>query len=167
MPFEPKKITKDNAALINLISKYKELIKTTHFEGEIYKWELTKRFHKRPNTNAPDFSEEISSIDFSNLIYQMGISVSKHIARERPEEFRKAFKDLFNESKDITLRTNRHILIQTNMPSSKILFIRNTVDSLVYMNLRMFNESIKFFKPFMPTSCLIGMISYNYAFLHV
>jgi 5-methylcytosine-specific restriction protein B len=107
MPFEPKKITKDNAALINLISKYKELIKTTHFEGEIYKWELTKRFHKRPNTNAPDFSEEISSIDFSNLIYQMGISVSKHIARERPEEFRKAFKDLFNESEDITLRTNR------------------------------------------------------------
>jgi len=98
---------KEKDPIHNLISKYKDLIEKTHFEGEIYKWELTKRYHNRPDIDAPDFSEEFSEIDFSNLIYLMGVSVSKHIARERPEEFREAFKNLFNESENITKRINR------------------------------------------------------------
>lgn len=90
-----------------LISKYKELIEKTHFDGETYKWELTKRYHNRPDVDAPDFTAEISDIEFSNLIYLMGITVSKHISRERPEEYRKAFKNLFNESEPLTKRINQ------------------------------------------------------------
>lgn len=100
-------LSKKKDPVADLISNYKELIEKTHFEGETYKWELTKLYHNRPNVDAPDFTAEISDIEFSNLIYLMGIAVSKHISRERPEEYRKAFKNLFNESEPLTSRINQ------------------------------------------------------------
>ena len=100
-------LSKKKDPVDDLISKYKGLIEKTHFEGETYKWELTKRYHNRPNVDAPNFTTEISDIEFNNLIYLMGIAVSKHISRERPEEYRNAFKKLFNESEPLTKRINQ------------------------------------------------------------
>jgi len=90
----------------DLIKKYKVRIATTKLEDEVYKWELVHEFKNRPDTDAPDFYQEIKSIKYNNLIYAMGIAVIYHIAKEKPEELRMLFKYLFDESKELSLRVN-------------------------------------------------------------
>ncbi len=97
----------DNDLIESLISEYKDLIKEKQFYGEEYKWELTSKYHNRPDVNAADFNQEILSINFSNLIYFTGIQVCHHIARERPKEYSNAFRLLFDSSVDLNLRINR------------------------------------------------------------
>ncbi len=108
MPFETELVPGENVettpkqdknpAVSEMIGKYKEKIKSSGLDGEIYKWQLTKQFAGRPDTSAPDFKEEITSINYSNLMYPVAKTVINHIAKERPEEFRNAFKFLFDES---------------------------------------------------------------------
>lgn len=90
-----------------LIEQYKQRIRKTKLQGEIYKWKLLNEFHGRPNLNAQNFYDEIYSINFSNLIYPVGITVIRHIAKERPENYRACFKTLFNENLDLKERLNQ------------------------------------------------------------
>jgi len=83
--------------VLDLIERYKAHARKSQLKDELYKWRLVKTFNGRPDTNAKDFTQEITSINFGNLIYPVGISVIHHIVKERPEEFREAFKHLFNE----------------------------------------------------------------------
>lgn len=98
--------TNQSDPVLLLIENYKKHISITRLEDEKYKWELVNEFKGRPNTNAPDFTEEIKSIKFKNLIYNLGIGVINHIAREKPEKLRKLFKYLFDESRDLSERIN-------------------------------------------------------------
>lgn len=87
-----------------LIEKYKTHIAKTNLKDEIYKWKLLNQYKGRPNTDAVDFYQEIKSIKFDNLVYNLAAGVINHIAKEKPEELRSLFKNLFDESKDLSGR---------------------------------------------------------------
>jgi len=106
MGFEILNIQEKEDPVADMINRYKERIKNTKWDDEIYKWQLTKRFNHRPDTSATDFYEEITTIDYSNLIYPVCKTVINHIAKERPEEFRNAFIQLFDESIELEKRVN-------------------------------------------------------------
>jgi len=97
---------KSNDPIVKLIERYKERNKETRMADEIYKWIKTQRFHHRPDTSASNFFEEITSIDYDNLIYPVAKTVIKHIASERPVEFRSEFIKLFNEEENLLKRVN-------------------------------------------------------------
>ncbi|MDB4655922.1 hypothetical protein OAE48_03645, partial [Flavobacteriales bacterium] len=97
-------VVSKNDPVQKVIADYKAHIAQTRLEDEKYKWELIEEYRGRPNTSAEDFDEEIKSIDFSNLIFRLGIGVIRHLSREKPEELRELFVDLFDESKDLTNR---------------------------------------------------------------
>lgn len=87
-----------------LIDNYKKYIESSQLKDEVYKWELISEFKGRPNTDAKDFYQEIKSLKFKNLVYAMGIAVLNHLAKNKPEELRGLFKNLFYENKDLTER---------------------------------------------------------------
>ncbi len=93
-----------NLQVLNIFETYKELINNNYLTDEKYKWELIQEYKGRPDTDAPDFTNEIESMDFSNLLYYNSVSVIKHIAREKPEALRKVFTRLFDESQDLSPR---------------------------------------------------------------
>jgi hypothetical protein len=95
-----------NNKLLKLISEYKLKIRHSELKDERYKWEFLKTFQGRPDVNAENFTEEIKSIKFQNLLYAMSIAVINNIAREKPEELRKLFSELFDEN----LQLNNRIL---------------------------------------------------------
>jgi hypothetical protein len=90
--------------LIELISNYKTYIATTKMQDEVYKWELVNKYKGHPDINAEDFTAEIKSIKFGNLIYAMSIAVVNHLAKSKPEELRELFKALLNESNPLKER---------------------------------------------------------------
>ena len=90
--------------IAKMVSRYKKLIAETHLADEIYKWQLTKKYHQRPDISVKDFLSEVSSIDYKNLVYPLGRAVLVHIAKERPEELRQAFKGLFDNAQDLQTR---------------------------------------------------------------
>lgn len=93
-----------NDPVLELVERYKAYIRKSEPKDELYKWRLIKTFNGRPNTSVPDFTTELTSINFSNLIYPLGIGVIRHIAKEKPEELRKEFVKLFDENEDLTIR---------------------------------------------------------------
>lgn len=93
-----------NNPLKDIIAAYKKYIAKTKMQDEVYKWKLIAEFKGRPDTNALDFAEEIRSIKFQNLMYQMAYAVTRHIAKDKPEEYRELFKALFNEEKPLEER---------------------------------------------------------------
>ena len=104
MKTEGFEIVLKNDPIISLIEKYKKRIAETELKDEIYKWELVNEYRGRPNTEAPDFYQEIKDIKFKNLIYAMGMAVINHLAKDRPEELRQLFIKLYDEDKDLTER---------------------------------------------------------------
>lgn len=93
-----------------LIDNYKINLRRDGLKNELYKWQLLAQFNGKPDILAADFNKEIEGIYFGNLIYGIGIGVIRHIARDRPEEYRQCFKDLYNE--DVLL--NNRIELFTN-----------------------------------------------------
>jgi 5-methylcytosine-specific restriction endonuclease McrBC GTP-binding regulatory subunit McrB len=93
-----------NNPVPDLIKRYKEYVKESQLKDELYKWRLIKTFNGRPNTEAVDFTKEITSINFGNLIYPVGLTVIHQMATHRPEEFRNAFKYLFDEEIELSNR---------------------------------------------------------------
>lgn len=79
-----------------LVKKYK-LLSLSGNSNEIYKWQLIEKYKGKPELNAVDFGKEITSINYQNLIFHNGIAVRNHIAKVKPEEYRNAFRNLFNE----------------------------------------------------------------------
>lgn len=90
--------------LNRLIKNYKDIVKNGNPE-EIYKWDLLGQYKGRPDIEASDFTKEIDTIDFRNLIYAIGLGVIKQLGREKPEEFRACFKFLFDEVLPLDKRT--------------------------------------------------------------
>ena len=101
-----KIIEKISIPIKDLIEKYKNLVRSNGLKDELYKWKLLGEFKGKPDLNAKDFSQEIQSIDYENLIYKMGKAVIKHLAEERPEEYRMCFKSLFDEKIPLLDRIN-------------------------------------------------------------
>lgn len=97
-------INLNNYFMHSMIERYKKHISRTQLKDEIYKWELINKYRGRPILKAKDFAQEISDIDFSNLLYHMGGAVIRQLGKEKPEEIRKIFSDLFNDSIDLTQR---------------------------------------------------------------
>lgn len=87
-----------------IIANYKVHISQNGLNEEIYKWELVEKYNGRPDVTVKDFTAEIKSINFSNLVYGVGIGVIRHLAQDKPEEYRKCFELLFNESIDLSSR---------------------------------------------------------------
>jgi len=87
-----------------MIGKYKDKIRKTRLKDEIYKWELLKKYQGRPDLNVADFSTEIKTIDYSNLIYQMAKAVRNHLADTVPEDYKACLVKLFNEEEDLNVR---------------------------------------------------------------
>lgn len=88
---------------LTIIAKYKNLVSEDN-NKEIYKWRLLQTFNGRPDTSAQDFASEITSINFGNFIYHNGIAVRNDIAKEFPEDYRKAFQNLFDEDLSLEQR---------------------------------------------------------------
>lgn len=89
-----------------LIENYKVLIKETHLKDEHYKWQLLAEYKGRPNLSVQDLLQEVKSIKYGNLIYNLGIAVMHHLLREKPEDVRVLFKNLFDENIALTKRVN-------------------------------------------------------------
>lgn len=96
----------NNPQILTLLQNYKSYISNTKMQDEVYKWELVKKYKGRPDTNSEDFTQELKTIKFQNLLYAMGIAVTNHLAKDAPEEYRQLFIALFNESKPLNIRVN-------------------------------------------------------------
>jgi len=94
----------DNNPNEELIKAYKRRISKTQLKDEIYKWELLEEYKGRPNTEASDFYNEIKGVEFKNLIYAMAQAVVYQLAKEKQEELRQLFVNLFNDEVNLTDR---------------------------------------------------------------
>lgn len=101
---QPDQRVQNNDPVRAMVEKYKAHIASGGLKNEVYKWELITEFRGRPSADAPDFYEEIKSTKYKNLIYQIAVPVIKEIAEHYPEEYREAYKSLFNEKVDLSLR---------------------------------------------------------------
>ena len=97
-------IVAKNDMIKSLIDEYKKRIIETQLKDEVYKWELLKEYRGRPDPKAHDFLQEVKEVKFKNLIYAMGMAVLHHLAKEKQEELRQLFIDLYDESIDLTDR---------------------------------------------------------------
>ena len=97
-------IVQKNDPIKTLIENYKKRITVNQLKDEVYKWELVSKYNGRPNPDASDFYQEIKNVKFSNLIYAMAMAVINNLAKNKPEEIRQLFINLFDETKDLTER---------------------------------------------------------------
>lgn len=91
----------ENDPLLELIGNYKRRIAETRLSDEVYKWQMVAEFRGRPNTEAPDFKEEIRSMKYLNLVYAMGLAVLNTLAENKAEQLRDCFRYLFDEEKEL------------------------------------------------------------------
>ncbi len=87
-----------------MIENYKNHIAITQLKDEVYKWKLIEEYKGRPNLDAEDLHVELKSIDYSNLIYHLSKATLNQMMKAKPEEIRKLFVELFDESIDLTKR---------------------------------------------------------------
>jgi len=93
-----KVIDKTNDRILSFIETYKEHLRQNGLNDEIYKWKLLNSFRGKPEITKLNFTDEIQSVDFQNLVYYNATRVIKHISNDRPEEYRELFRMLFDES---------------------------------------------------------------------
>jgi 5-methylcytosine-specific restriction protein B len=91
-------VKKDNDPVKELIDNYKDCLIKNRLVYELYKWELIGKYKGYPHLDAKDFGREISTIDYRNLIFHSGLGVRRRLGKDKPEEYRNAFKILFDES---------------------------------------------------------------------
>jgi hypothetical protein len=92
--------------ILKLIDEYKECVRENGLINEIFKWKLLGKYKGRPDINAPDFYTEISSVDYSNLIYGIGKGAIKHMAKDREMPYKDCLKVLFDETMPLINRLN-------------------------------------------------------------
>ena len=73
-------------------------------QQELYKWKLVTKQIGHPSTDAEDFAKEINALRFQNLCYSTQLTAIRHFAEYEPEDYREAFKDLFDENVDLQKR---------------------------------------------------------------
>nr|WP_315424291.1 AAA family ATPase [uncultured Pedobacter sp.] len=91
-------VAKNDDFFTSLIAEYKNRLKNVGLKDELYKWKLVKNFKGRPDINAIDFAKEVKGINFSNLVYGIGIGAIKHLAESMSTEYKKCFEFLFDEN---------------------------------------------------------------------
>lgn len=101
--------TPEESPILKLIEDYKILLKETRLNDEIYKWELIQKYRGRPNLDADDLYKELKSINYFNLMFHTAKAVSLHIAKEKPDEYRRQLKELFDENIPLGERVNNFI----------------------------------------------------------
>lgn len=83
-----------------IINKYKSIV-TADNKKEIYKWVLMNKYQGKPDLAAEDFVKEVASINYQNLIYHNAMAVRNNLVKEIPEEYKKCYEFLFDESIDL------------------------------------------------------------------
>lgn len=99
-------VVKKEEKIALMVARYKIHINETRLSDELYKWKLLKTFNNRPDVLATDFNDELSSIDYNNLIYYMAGNCIKHIALESTDKARQLFVNLFDDSISLDNRVN-------------------------------------------------------------
>lgn len=99
--------------IISVIEQYKEYF-PKKWPEERYKWEAVKCFKDNWDIDAPDFTEMLvrSLSKTGNLLasgYAFPRSMIKEFAAADPEAVRSMFRDLYDESKEISGRVERFI----------------------------------------------------------
>lgn len=97
-------VEKNSNFFKSLIEEYKNHLLKNGLASEVYKWQLVEEFRGRPSLNTSSFSEEIKSINFSNLVYGVGIGAIRHLATALPNEYKACFNILFDESLSLASR---------------------------------------------------------------
>ena len=59
---------------------------------ELYKWELVSKQNGHPDPYAADFSNEIKSLDLSNLCFSSQITAIRNFAKYEPEEYKNSLE---------------------------------------------------------------------------
>lgn len=102
------------------VAEYKENIEEWRLgkNREIYKWEAVAHFQKHWDLDALDFVDMLkNALDKTENLLTVGLFFPKGmllgLASKEPETVRKMFRDLFDESKDITQRVSDFI-VQAN-----------------------------------------------------
>lgn len=78
-------------------------------QQELYKWKLVTKQIGHPDANADDFAKEINALRFQNLCYSTQLTAIRHFAEYEPEDYREAFKNLFDENFDLQQRIDTFI----------------------------------------------------------
>lgn len=91
-----KIIDKQSKPLVDLIEKYKAILREKGLKDEVYKWQLVEKFKGQPDINAINFQKEIQALDLSNLVYYNAKTVANIVVEKEPEEFRQCFITLFH-----------------------------------------------------------------------
>lgn len=86
----------------------------TNWKKEDYKWKALKTFQDNWDVDAPDFADMLSRAlkDTQNLLASMSAfprGMIKAIAKEAPDEARRMFINLYDESKDLEVRIQEFI----------------------------------------------------------
>lgn len=90
-----------------IIEKYKKHIQQYGLSDELFKWEVLAKYQGKPSIDADKFVEDFKTIDFRNLLFYNAISVRNHLLKDRPEEYRKCFTTLFDETIPLKNRISR------------------------------------------------------------
>lgn len=97
-------------AIENAIETYESYFKESRGLGdELYKWRIVTSLYNKPDLDSDDFYDEISKLQFKNLVYGPQITAIRHLARLRPEQYREALRHLFDESEPLAKRVNDFI----------------------------------------------------------
>lgn len=80
-----------------------------YMQQELYKWKLVTKQIGHPDANADDFAKEINALRFQNLCYSTQLTAIRHFAEYEPEDYREAFKNLFDENVDLQQRIDTFI----------------------------------------------------------
>lgn len=89
-------------------------------QQELYKWKLVTKQIGHPNTDAEDFAKEINALRFQNLCYSTQLTAIRHFAEYEPEDYREAFKNLFDENVDLQKRIDTFTSSCKNLWDGKI-----------------------------------------------
>ncbi len=95
---------KNQPALLDLITRYKQHLREHGLMDELYKWDLIGKFKGRPDVEATDFGQEVRSVDFKNLPYGVALAVLRHLSKEEPERLRSCIQGLFDENRPLSER---------------------------------------------------------------
>lgn len=95
-----------NDPVLTMLEKYKDIVRETQLENELYKWQLLKDLEGKPDVQSADFESELKALfpAQNNLCYQMLRGTSKRMAELEPEKYRACFNNLFDEKQDLQVR---------------------------------------------------------------
>jgi 5-methylcytosine-specific restriction protein B len=95
---------KNDDTLKRMIDDYKEDLVEKGLADELYKWQMLSAYGGMPDTEASDFKAEMTEVKYGNLVYYNNNRVREHILMEKSEQYREAFRVLFDENVELDQR---------------------------------------------------------------